>query len=174
MQGQACKLQQIYTASRQHNHTKGFTRVSRNLPRGQCRETHRRSSSSRFAGSAFGQHLWSHFDCSESWAKLSEALSLKIVSCCHDPHAKICKVRSEWHAVCLRSMPKNPKQKLGWMKSAPVSQTFFIAGKNEENFAGQKHIRSSLNNFMSSFASMILIHGFFRPIRVFHNHHNFY
>jgi len=45
-------------------------------------------------------------------------------------------------------------------KSAPVSQTFFIAGKNEENFAGQKHLRSSLNNFMSSFASMILIHGF--------------
>lgn len=38
---------------------------SRNLPRGQCRETHRRSSSSRFAGPTFGQHLWSHFDCSE-------------------------------------------------------------------------------------------------------------
>lgn len=45
------------------------------------------------------------------------------------------------------------------MKSAPVSQTFFIAGKSEGNFAGQEHIRSSLNNFMSSFASMILIHG---------------
>ena len=66
---------------------------------------------------------------------------------------------------------KIQNRSLAESKSAPVSQTFFIAGKNEGNFAGQKHLRSSLNNFMSSFASMILIHVFFRPIRFFHNHH---
>ena len=71
MQGQACKLQQIYTASRQQRNRFGwiwsspqrFHQKSRNVTRGQCRETHRRSSSSRFAGPTFGQYLWSHFDC---------------------------------------------------------------------------------------------------------------
>lgn len=92
-----------------------------------------------------------------------------MVSCCHDPHAKICKVRSEWHALCLRSMPKNPKQKLGWIEVCTGLPDIFHRRKKRRELCRTETPQILTQQFHEQFCFNDSHSWFFRPIRVFHN-----